>query len=701
MLRKQAIFSALDKSKQVIIPVVKSPVFLIALSIKLAASALFASNDFLGGYLSFVDFYLNNHFADPYQHFVALGQNSIFPFPKLMLWIIAAPSFLWSVFAGVSASPFFSVFISKLPLLISDFAILVIFLFWFKDKSKKVLYWYWCSPILFFINYIYGQLDVIPIALIFVFLFFLFKEKLYLALIFLSLALATKTGVSIIMPFVIVYLLVKRFSFRHILLFVTVPFLTFLIINFSNWQEAGLSAFMASFSEQRKILDFHYQLSNGLIIYFAPIVYLGLFLRSLTFRSYNRDLFLMFLGFSFGIITLFTAPLPGWYYWVMPFFIYFYIKQERASTVPLVALILSYFAYFIFASSPDTASVLQLITGSSGLPTVYQSLMFRGVDSRLISNIIFSILQGALLLNILWIYQKGLKSITQYKISYQPYFIGIAGDSASGKSTLAKLLTDIFSDNNVLTVAGDDMHKWERGHAMWQNFTPLDPRANELHYELQQAVHLKHGNIIERRHYDHSFGRFGALTKHAVKKIVLFEGLHALFLNRMREVLDLRIFLKPDEDLRQHWKILRDTAMRGYNQERVFAEINMRADDAVQYIKKQERYADITIAFKNKHSLENMYLEITCSNDVNLDPLLSSLAEIGKLTAGHVFNERRQKIVLDGFISAPVVSAIASRLIPELEELVVDEPQWSDGYNGLIQLFIFYVVFERMRAEKI
>ena len=182
-------------------------------------------------------------------------------------------------------------------------------------------------------------------------------------------------------------------------------------------------------------------------------------------------------------------------------------------------------------------------------------------------------MQTTLLLNILWIYRKGIESNIQYKIKYQPYLIGLTGDSGSGKTTFAGLIKDIFSEKNTVILEGDDMHKWERGHKMWDKLTHLNPKANGLYTELKNALHLKNGKMIERRHYDHSAGKFTLPKNLESKKIIIFEGLHALFLNKMRNILDLKIFINSDDQIRLHWKALRDVKERGYSREKVIEQI--------------------------------------------------------------------------------------------------------------------------------
>lgn len=688
-----------------------SPLFLAVLGLKIVSSFLFASNYLTHLFSRFVNYYVISGFQNPYQFFYQLNELTVFPYPKIMLWIMAFPRWIFSYFfsADYNVVSNFHIFIYRLPLLAADIVIFLILIHWLKSKKDKILKYYWCSPILFYINYIHGQLDVLPIMLLFVFLYLLFKEKFYSAFIFLGLAIAAKTSIIIVIPFVIVYLVLKKKEPVQILSLSLLPFAFFTIININYLFSSGFIEMVLQNKEQIKIFDFNYRFGDGFVLYFVPLAYLALFIRSLTYKTFNRDIFLMFLGFSFGILTLFIPPMQGWYYWIIPFFIYFYISQDKSPRFMFILLNIFYFSYFLTTRNADFFEVFQLISKDVAvMPNAYYFLTGRGLNIDQLVNIIFTLLQATLLLNILWIYRKGIESNIQHKIKYQPYLIGLAGDSGSGKTTVAGLLRDVFKEKNVALLGGDDMHKWERGHEMWNELTHLNPKANKLHEELKNILNLKKGEVIERHHYDHYSGKFTLPKKFESKKIIILEGLHSLFLNQMRNVLDLKIFINPDEQLRLHWKVLRDMKERGYNKEKILGQIKKRKNDSRQYIQAQEQHADICISLKsqylikkigNKDEIFDTHLEFKCINDINFEPLLDQLATMEKLNINHLFHDKHQLIQARGGISAEAINKMASYFIPDLQEIIVEEPNWQNSHNGLIQLFICYYIFEKMKME--
>lgn len=691
--------------------ILSSPLFLSVLALKLLASFLLASDFLVKLFSRFANYYVVSGFQNPYDFFYGLKELIIFPYPKIMLWILAAPRFIFSSFLSFDYN-FVSnwhIFIYRLPIIFADIVIFLILVRWLKGKENKVLKYYWCSPILFYISYIHGQLDALPIMFLFVFLYFLFKEKFYWAFSFLALAISTKVGIIVVLPFAIVYLILKRIEVNKIILLSLIPFALFVVININYLFSPGFFELVLNNKEQLKIFDFNYKLNDNFVIYFVPLAYLILFIKSLTYKAFNRDIFLMFLGFSFGILTLFIPPMQGWYYWIIPFFIYFYIKQDNAPKFTFILLNIFYFSYFLVIKNSDFFEVFQFISKNIAIvPNLYHLLTSYGINADKLVNIVFTLLQTTLLLNILWIYRKGIENNIQYKIKYQPYLIGLTGDSGSGKTTFASLIKDIFNETNTAMLEGDDMHKWERGHKMWDKLTHLNPKANQLHIELKNALHLKSGNTIERCHYDHSVGKFTLPEKLKSKRIIIFEGLHSLFLNKMRNVLDLKIFVSPDDQIRLHWKILRDAEERGYSREKIIEQIEKRQSDSDQYIKSQEQYADISIYLKSKDSIKNIgdkkeivdiYLEFKCINDVNLEILLDQLVK-ENLNVDNLVYDDHQLFRIKGEINSETIGKIADKIIPELREIIIEEPKWESNYKGFIQLFVCYCIFEKMRMEE-
>ena len=702
--------SFFSSSLHVCKPLLTSPLFLIPLFLKVVLAYLFVSQVTVDALIPFIKHYAFSDGGNSYGYFYEQGVENAFPYPTLMLLLMGSIYKFFGIFFDSLAHNIthVDILLERIPLLIADIGILVVLLSWFKKKQTEVLWLYWCSPILIYISYINGQVDAVPIFLLFSFLYFLFKEYDFLAFIVLGLAISSKLGIVIVLPFVFLYLLKERVSNLASLGKMMIPIFVFLGINYTNLSNQAFITMVFKAKEGLKIFDLVLPYNQTLFIYVIPTTFCLLLASAFWFRKYSRDLFMVFLGFSFFTITLFIPPMQGWYYWIIPFAVYFYVQAHERERVLYYSVSVFYFMYFAVIQESDYFSVFAFSFPSFGsIPTLYQIGIENGVPMNVVVNISFTLLQVVLLLNIFWIYRKGIEQYTRYKMHYKPFLVGVAGDSGSGKTTLAELLSNVFASRHVAVIAGDDLHKWERGNEMWMKYTHLDPRANELHADIHSAYSIKQGDSIVRRHYDHTSGTFTLPQKHASKRLVIFEGLHTLFLEKMRKAFDLKIFISPEEQLQLHWKIIRDFKNRGYSKGEVLEQIRFRQNDKEQYVKVQEKYADVVVTLRNNFSLgENLgkegtqlslSLEITCSNDIGLQPLLDEITKY--MEVDYRIKDEKQNIKFQGTLTKEQVEEISKASIPELDELSLEERVWHDSYNGILQLFIAFYMFESMRLS--
>ena len=199
--RKFLVFSASAQPRIGRIDAYFTKPFWAIFSVKVLAGFLFGSHFIVQGFLPFVN-YFNRTLTNPYQHFYSLGQ-SIFPYPGGMLAIISLP---FTILSRVIPPHFFSsvnlqLFVLRLPILAADVLLYVLLCLMLPTKEKKVLWLYFASPILFYINYFHGQLDVIPTALLFLSAFTLYKNKSTQSFLALGLGIAVKTHLAAALPF--------------------------------------------------------------------------------------------------------------------------------------------------------------------------------------------------------------------------------------------------------------------------------------------------------------------------------------------------------------------------------------------------------------------------------------------------------------------------------------------------------------------
>ena len=143
---------------------------------------------------------------------------------------------------------------------------------------------------------------------------------------------------------------------------------------------------------------------------------------------------------------------------------------------------------------------------------------------------------------------------------------------------------------------------------------------------MKMCNDLKIGNEIYQVDYDHSSGRFTQKEKIESKNNILICGLHTLYGNKIKDIIDMKIYLDTDRELIKKWKIQRDVNERGYSMEKVLKQIEFREKDYEEYIVKQKENADIIIQFYEKNDILECNLIIQNNDIIN-----SALKELMKL----------------------------------------------------------------------
>ena len=173
--------------------------------------------------------------------------------------------------------------------------------------------------------------------------------------------------------------------------------------------------------------------------------------------------------------------------------------------------------------------------------------------------------------------------------------IGVAGDSGVGKSTFLRRLSDLFGEEFLTVICLDDYHSLDRKQRKDTGITALDPRANNFDLMYEQLKALKHGQSINKPIYNHETGAIDPPELIEANHIIVVEGLHPLYDERVRSLLDFSVYLDISDEVKIAWKIQRDMAERGHRYEDVLAAINSRRPDFSAYIEPQKQFADVVI----------------------------------------------------------------------------------------------------------
>jgi phosphoribulokinase len=181
----------------------------------------------------------------------------------------------------------------------------------------------------------------------------------------------------------------------------------------------------------------------------------------------------------------------------------------------------------------------------------------------------------------------------------RPIILGVVGDSAAGKTTMTRGLVRILGKEQVTALSTDDYHRYDRKQRAERGITPLHPDCNYVDIMSQHLGHLRAGEPILKPVYVHSDGTFGPPVYVDPKPFTIVEGLLGYYAEALLDAYDVRVYLAPPEDLRRRWKVKRDTSRRGYTTDQVLRELDKREPDSAQFIRPQERHADMVVSFRD------------------------------------------------------------------------------------------------------
>ena len=669
-------------------------------------------------FIPFIQYFTQSGFKNPYDEFYARGVLEAFPYSSIMLWLYSSTTSLVSlVWPSVTSS--MSVVAYALPRLVILAADVVIYrslVALLPAYKSRLLYFWWLNPVVAYICYIHGQLDALPTAALMLSLVMLFSGRDLVSFMILGVGIAMKSHLLAALPFMAMYVYFRSFSIWRALALSAAAIGLFALLQLPYWSDGYIHLVLLEKRSLRLVaLNFPFD-SEGKAFLFAPAVVLFLVFRFASLRTTNRDTLLLTLGLLYAAMVSVVPPTPGWFMWSMPFLVYFFVKYRETSRLSFYSLLGFYLLYQLVDRNSDIPEAFYGMKPSvEPVANFYHYLMSLGVDAQKLENLAFTALEGALVMNILWVYKVGISSSNLARRLKQNFRIGICGDSGSGKSTLTDALVALFSPKDVLVVGGDDLHKWERGHEKWKSHTHLDPKSNRLHHDVDQAESLMAGHNVKRSFYDHKTGRFTPTQPVESKPFIIFQGLHTFFLERMRNMMHVKIFIDPDKTLRYYWKIKRDMAYRGYSKEQVIAQLEKREPDAIKYIETQKNHADIIVSYVPiiaSGDLEAMLalpepevkLQVILNADINIEGLISALQAVEGLKCDYWFEPDIGRIVIEceGVISGAQVAEIATDLVVSHEELVGISPDWKPGYEGILQLlmllYLAHFYTERRRA---
>jgi uridine kinase len=207
----------------------------------------------------------------------------------------------------------------------------------------------------------------------------------------------------------------------------------------------------------------------------------------------------------------------------------------------------------------------------------------------------------------------------------RPLLIGIAGGSASGKTSISQAIYDEFaSTNRVFILKQDDYYK-DQSHMELADRSKTNydhPMAFDNDLMLEQVKDLIARKAIKKPTYDYTIHtRSDVVECVEPADVIIVEGLFALENPDLRELYDLKIFVDTDADIRFIRRLERDVQERGRSYESVIKRyLNDARPMHIQFVEPSKVFADIIIpeGGSNKVAIDLINIKVSSILDNTL-----------------------------------------------------------------------------------
>lgn len=185
------------------------------------------------------------------------------------------------------------------------------------------------------------------------------------------------------------------------------------------------------------------------------------------------------------------------------------------------------------------------------------------------------------------------------KMHKKPIIIGVTGGSGGGKTSVSRAILDSFPDARIAMIQHDSYYK-DQAHLSFDERIKTNydhPLAFETDFMIEQLKELLEGRPVDIPIYDYTrHTRSDKTFRQEPQDVIIVEGILVLEDERLRDLMDIKLFVDTDDDIRIIRRIKRDMVERGRSLDSIIEQYTTVVKPMYhQFIEPSKRYADIIV----------------------------------------------------------------------------------------------------------
>lgn len=187
-----------------------------------------------------------------------------------------------------------------------------------------------------------------------------------------------------------------------------------------------------------------------------------------------------------------------------------------------------------------------------------------------------------------------------YLMKKRPIVIGITGGSGSGKTTIAQEVARLIHDNDRIMILTQDSYYKDNSNLPMEDRKKINydhPNAFDMDLLIKQLKNLLDRQPVEMPVYDFTIHNRSKNTVHLEPAdIIILEGILVLSDEKLRDLMNIKVYVDTDDDIRFIRRLQRDIEDRGRSIDSVIHQYLATVKPMYhQFIEPTKRYADIII----------------------------------------------------------------------------------------------------------